>query len=73
MALLDRSERNHRCAEIVAELDVPLVTCEAVIAETCYLLHGLRGAADAVLENVQSARLRAHYRCRERSRTSARR
>lgn len=54
MALLDRSERNHRrCAEVVAELDAPLVTCEAVVAESCYLLRELRGAADAVLENVE--------------------
>jgi predicted nucleic acid-binding protein len=54
VALLDRSERNHhRCAEIVRELDAPLVTCEAVIAEACYLLRELRGAADAVLENVE--------------------
>ena len=28
------------------------MTCEAVIAEACYLLRGLRGAAEAVLENV---------------------
>jgi predicted nucleic acid-binding protein len=29
-----------------------LVTCEAVIAESCYLLRNLSGAAEAVLENV---------------------
>ena len=34
VALLDRSERNHRrCVETVREIDAPLVTCEAVIAE----------------------------------------
>ena len=53
VALLDRSERQHdRCAAIVAELEQPLVTCEAVIAESCYLLKKMPGAADAVLENV---------------------
>jgi predicted nucleic acid-binding protein len=31
-----------------------LVTCEAVIAESCYLLRHLPGAADAILENVES-------------------
>ena len=31
---------------------MPLVTCEAVIAESCYLLRNLPGAAEAVLENV---------------------
>jgi uncharacterized protein len=30
-----------------------LVTCEAVIAESCYLLRALSGAAEAVLENVE--------------------
>lgn len=53
VALLDRSERHHaRCAEIVGELERPLTTCEAVIAESCYLLRGLKGAAELVLENV---------------------
>lgn len=54
VALLDRNERNHRrCADAVAEIDGPLVTCEAVVAEACYLLRKLPGAADAVLENVE--------------------
>jgi predicted nucleic acid-binding protein len=34
-------------------LERPLVTCEAVIAESCYLLRGLPGAADTILENVE--------------------
>ena len=32
----------------------PLFTCEAVIAESCYLLRGLTGAAEAILENVRT-------------------
>lgn len=53
VALLDRSERHHeKCAEAVQGLNVPLVTCEPVIAEACYLLRNLRGAAEAVLKNV---------------------
>jgi predicted nucleic acid-binding protein len=53
VALLDRSERHHRaCTEAVDELNAPFVTCEAVIAEACYLLRNLRGSAEAVLENV---------------------
>jgi len=53
VALLDRSEKHHaRCAAIVADLGQPLVTCEAVIAETCYLLRRISGAAETVLENV---------------------
>ena len=54
VALLDRSERHHaRCVAIVEELERALVTCEAVIAESCYLLRRLGGAAETVLENVE--------------------
>jgi predicted nucleic acid-binding protein len=53
VALLDRSERFHRrCVEVVEGLGSPLVTCEAVIAESCYLLRSLGGAPESVLENV---------------------
>lgn len=53
VALLDRSERHHaQCRRVVRDVRGPLVTCEAVIAETCYLLRNLAGAAEAVLENV---------------------
>lgn len=52
-AFFDRRERFHRkCAAIVAGLHRPLVTCEAVISESCYLLAGLPGAPEDVLRNV---------------------
>jgi len=55
VALLDRSERFHEtCVECLQDLAAPLVTCEAVIAESCYLLRHVRGAADAILENVET-------------------
>ncbi len=55
VALLDRSEQYHAaCKERVTSLDAPLVTCEAVIAEACYLLRSIRGAASAVVENVEA-------------------
>jgi uncharacterized protein len=54
VALLDRSERNHEsCVAAVERIDRPLITCEAVIAESCYLLRGLAGASETVLENVE--------------------
>jgi uncharacterized protein len=53
VALLDRSEKRHAgCLAVVEGLERPLVTCEAVIAESCYLLRRLPGAAETVLENV---------------------
>jgi predicted nucleic acid-binding protein len=53
VALLNRSEKaHHACAGAVNEPQAPLITCEAIIAESCYLLHNLRGATHAVIENV---------------------
>ena len=53
VALLDRNEQCHeRCVMALQELQAPLVTCEAVVAESCYLLRKLPPAVDAILENV---------------------
>ena len=53
VASLDRSERFHeRCAETIAGTSSALVTCEAVVAESCYLLRNVKGAAAAVVANV---------------------
>jgi predicted nucleic acid-binding protein len=53
VALLDRSESFHKtCARTVREVRAPLVTCEAVITESCYLLRNLSGASEAVIENI---------------------
>lgn len=55
IALLDRTERYHAvCIEAVEQAAAPLVTCEAVIAESCYLLRRQAGAAEAILENVKT-------------------
>jgi predicted nucleic acid-binding protein len=63
VALLDRSERRHReCADAVSTLAAPLITCEAVIAESCYLLRDLKGAAAAVVENVDRGVFLVPYR-----------
>ena len=53
VALLDRSEAHHEAsAKLIRALSAPLVTCEAVLAESCYLLRKLKGAPEAVLDNV---------------------
>jgi predicted nucleic acid-binding protein len=53
VALLDQSEKNHtQCRKVVSSLPLPLFTCEAVIAESCYLERHLRGASETILENV---------------------
>ena len=63
MALLDRSEQHHReCVDAVSALETPFITCEAVIAESCYLLRDVGGAAVAVLENVERGIFQIPYR-----------
>ncbi len=53
VALLDRDERRHlQCVEVVSDIVGPLATCEAVIAESCYLLRRTHGAPEAVIRNV---------------------
>ena len=53
VALLDRSEKFHRqCAEVVRKLDAPLITCEAVMAGSCYLVRNLPGAPEAIIANA---------------------
>lgn len=55
VALLDRSERRHaECVQAIEELTAPLVTCEAVIAEACWLLRTIPHAPETVLENVEA-------------------
>ena len=63
VALLDRSERSHQtCAAAIEAIDGPLVTCEAVFAEACYLLRTVPGAAEVILENVASGGFKIPFR-----------
>lgn len=53
VALLDRSESSHTvCAEAVQDLEAPMITCEAVITESCYLLRNVIGACETIIDNV---------------------
>lgn len=53
VALLDRSERSHAvCAKEVQDLEAPMITCEAVITESCYLLRNVSGACETIIDNV---------------------
>jgi uncharacterized protein len=55
VALLDVAEPRHeQCLAIVTSLPPPLITCEAVIAESCHLLRHFKGANQAILEDVRN-------------------
>ena len=52
-ALFDRDEQAHaRCVEALRNIYRPLVTCEAVINESCYLLRRKPDAVEAMLTNI---------------------
>ena len=50
VAFLNRRDQYHVWATAqFAQLRPPLLTCEAVVSETCFLVRTLRGGAEAVL------------------------
>ena len=66
VAFFDRAERNHPwAAEQVRTLDAPLLVCEAVLAETMYLLSDLPKAQDALFELLENGALRIGLRLEE--------
>jgi predicted nucleic acid-binding protein len=68
VAMIDRRDPFHRpCTEAMHAAEGRLVTCEAVLAETCHLLRHLPGAAQDVLFNVSQLRFAVEYRAAERA------
>jgi predicted nucleic acid-binding protein len=63
-----REKRNAECAAFVEVLNRPMVTCEAVIAESCHLLRRSPGAVNAVMENVEQEIFHIPLRLAESSR-----
>lgn len=62
VSLLDKSQAAHEvCAAIIETLPNPMITCEAVIAETCHLLRKTRGASQAVLANIIKGNFRVPW------------
>lgn len=57
MALLDRRQPQHeQCRVALESSSATLVTCDAVVAEACYLLRKLPGAAADLLKDVEARR-----------------
>ena len=73
VALFDASEANHaRCREALATADGPLVTCEGVLAEACWLLRRFPGARRDLLLDVVDRRYVVDYRLADRADAVAR-
>lgn len=63
VAFFDRAERHHRwVAELVEELEAPLLVCEPVLTETIYLLARYSRAQDALFDLLQNGALNVAFR-----------
>lgn len=63
VALLDRRDRFHQWAVAQwAELSPPLLSCEPVLAEACFLVRNLPGGPTSVLELVDRGVLSVPFR-----------
>lgn len=66
VAFLNRRDRFHRWATAqLAEVAAPVVTCEAVLWEACFLLRQFTGGSQAVLELVSRGLVRVGFRLDE--------
>jgi predicted nucleic acid-binding protein len=66
VAFLNRRDRHHVWAsEQFGALAPPLLTCEAVLSEAAYLVRGLAGGPDAILEFVARGVVKPTFRLQE--------
>lgn len=55
VAFLNRRDQHHDWVKLqLATIPPPLITCEAVISEACFLLRKIAGAHDALLECIHN-------------------
>ena len=63
VAFLNRRDRYHTwAAERLARIAPPLLTCEAVISESCFLLRSFRSGSTAVLQLIDRGLLQMPFR-----------
>ena len=66
VAFLNGRDRYHRWATLQwAQIDPPLLTCEAVLSEVCFLLRDIEGGQAAVLELLRRGVLHLPFRIDE--------
>ena len=73
VALLNRRDRHHQWAkDNWAEIAPPLLTCESILAEACFLVQPFTRGTTAVLEMVRRSVLDLSFRLAEESAAVAR-
>jgi predicted nucleic acid-binding protein len=68
VAFLNQRDRHHRWAvETLATVAPPALTCEAVLSEAAYLVRGLPGGPERVLELVTRGMVKPAFRLEEQA------
>jgi predicted nucleic acid-binding protein len=68
VALLNRSEQYHNWVKTqLSNISAPLLTCEPVITETCFLLQKIHQGEDAVLNLINRGKIQIPFRIDEES------
>jgi predicted nucleic acid-binding protein len=63
VAFLNRRDRFHSWArETLGTIEAPLITCEAVVSEACFLLRSAKGGPDAILELLARGIVQVRFR-----------
>ena len=63
VAFLNSRDRYHEWTrETFAEIEAPVLSCEAVLSEACFLLRNARGGGEAVLKLVDRGLVRLPFR-----------
>lgn len=70
VALLNRSEHYHPWVKTqLSQISAPLLTCEAVITETCFLLQTIHQGEDTILKLINSQKLQIPFQLNQESPT----
>jgi predicted nucleic acid-binding protein len=68
IALYDKSDHDYaRCLRVYETLLQPLVTCEAVVTETIYMLRFVTGAAEPLLASIDQGALEIPFKLSDSS------
>ncbi len=66
VALLNLRDHHHkRCIAALSDLRQPIATCEAIIAESCYMVQSIPEAIDRILANVADGTFKIPFRLAE--------
>ena len=66
VAFLNRRDRHHTWATAeLSRIATPLLTCEAVISETCFLLRTLQGTSATVLRLIEQGLIQIPFHLQE--------